>query len=109
MNLILSHSLATGIQQERRETLDLLEELLGMPSIREIKALSRPPPPQRLEPFRFQPLIFRYDGPLQPKFPMFRRRSPPHFGSWTLPAPTPISSPTTIKRTPPSRHQRRPT
>ena len=46
MILILSHSIATGIQQERRETLYLLEELLGMPSIREIEALAQPPPPQ---------------------------------------------------------------
>ena len=75
MNLILSHFLATGIQQERRETFDLLEELLGMPSMREIEALSRPCPPQQPEPFTFQPLIFRYDGPPQPEFPTFRRRS----------------------------------
>ena len=46
MNLILSHFLATGIQQERRDSVDLLEELLGMPSMREIKALARHPPPQ---------------------------------------------------------------
>ena len=107
MNFILFHFLATGIQQERRDV-DLLEELLGMPSMREIEALARPPPPQQPEPFTFQPLIFRYDGPPQPEFPTFRQRSPPHFGSWTLPAPTPISSPT-ITRTPPSRNQQGPT
>ena len=59
MNFILSHFLATGIQQKRRDNVDLLEELLGMPSMREIEALSRPPPPQQPEPFTFQPLIFR--------------------------------------------------
>ena len=79
-----------------------------MPSMREIEALARPPPPQQPEPFTFQPLIFRYDGPPQPEFPTFRRRSPPHFGSWTLPAHTQISSPT-ITRTPPSRNQQGPT
>ena len=46
MNLILSHFLATGIQQERRDSVDLLEELLGMPSMRDIEALARHPPPQ---------------------------------------------------------------
>ena len=46
MNSILYHFLATGIQQERREPFDLLEKMLGMPSMREIKALARHPPPQ---------------------------------------------------------------
>ena len=100
--------LATGIQHERRDNVDLLDDLLGMPSMREIEALARPPPPQQPELFTFQPLIFRYDGPAQPDFPTFPKRSPPHFGSWTLPAPTPSSSPT-ITRTPPSRNQQGPT
>ena len=41
--------LATGTQQERRDAIDLLEELLGMPRMREIEALARPSPPQQLE------------------------------------------------------------
>ena len=72
MNFILSHFFSYWVQQERRDNVDLLEELLGMPNMREIEALPRPPPPQQPEPFKFQPLKFRYDGPPQPEFPMFR-------------------------------------
>ena len=38
MSLLCLIFLATGIQQERRDAVDLLEELLGMPSMREIEA-----------------------------------------------------------------------
>ena len=38
MSLLCLIFLATGIQQKSRDAVDLLEELLGMPSMREIEA-----------------------------------------------------------------------